>query len=263
MSRSLDEHDGIAIAQISIFPIILIGAIRILVKNGFKGGSAWFYLAIFSLARAIGCILRLATISSPTNVGLYVGWYVILGLGLGPLILVLLGMLGCVFDSINRQGHVVVKPIFQRVIHLLVMAGVALLIAGTSTATATFSGQEGLHIEYPTTAHAGIAILVVVVGLTYLQTIYAFLNQGYVSQGDHRLIIAVAICLPFLTVRLVYSCLIIIGQVKNTANLYLGTSAIMEIIVATVCLVAGFFVVGRQPKAYHDERNMEMGQGHA
>ncbi|KAJ6438990.1 hypothetical protein O9K51_08393 [Purpureocillium lavendulum] len=113
MSRPLDFYERVAIATIVVFSFYLIGGIWLCIRHGFHN-------------------LRLATIDDPTNENLYVGWLVLNGLGLGPLLSMLNGLLNRVFQGIwgNRSGAVGFRPEYQKPIDLLMLVGLILLIVG-------------------------------------------------------------------------------------------------------------------------------------
>lgn len=239
MTRPLNDYDNIAIAEVAIYAFILIGALILCKNHGFGRNAGWFYLVILSLARLIGSSLLLATVNDPSNKSLYVGWLTLNGIGLGPLILTLLGLLSRCFDSMNRKGHVVVKPIYQRLIQMLMMVAIVLLAVGGSTSTYTLTAGAP-RIQYSTESKVGIILMIAVTVLLVFQTVLAFLNQGYISQGEHRLLIAITVSLPFVIVRLAYTCLIILSGHKQTVWMYLGAGIIMEIMVAIICEAVGF-----------------------
>lgn len=238
MSRPIDNYDRIAIAEIVVYAGFLILGIFLCFKHGIAKSDGWRYAIILALARLIGSSLRLATISDPENTSLYGGWLTLNGLGLAPLILLLLGLLMRLFESINRQGHVVVKPIYQRLIQLLMLVGMVLIIVGGTQADYAFNGNDP-SIRYPSISHAGMAIFIVVFVLVVLETVMAFMNQGFVAQGEHRLFFAIFISLPFLLVRLIYGSVLIFGSVHASVWLYLGAGVIMEMAVVLVCEVIG------------------------
>ncbi|UNI21402.1 hypothetical protein JDV02_007398 [Purpureocillium takamizusanense] len=258
MGRPLDNYDHIAIASIAIWSLFLIGGVFLCIKHGFKKSSGWRYLIILSLARIIGDALRLATISDPTNEGLYIGWMTLNGLGLGPLILVLLGLLDRVFDSINRQGHVVVKPLYQRVLGVLMLVGIILLIVGGTQSDFHVGADGRPSIDYSAASKAGTGIFVAATALLCLEALLAFRNQGYVSQGEHRIILGVLASLPFVVARLAYSCLLVFGGVSSSVWLYLGLLVIMEMVVVLVCEVLGFTLDKAPPMPPKDDQEMQL-----
>lgn len=259
MGRPLDTYDDIAIATIVIFTIYLIGGIVLCIKHGFFKSSGWRFLIILALARLIGSSLRLATINDPTNESLYIGWATLNGLGLAPLILMLLGLLGRVFDSINRQGHVVVTPPFRHLIEVLMVAGMILLIVG-GTESDFFVVNDEPQVRYSGISRGGTGIFVAVTALLIIETLLAFRSQGYIAQGEHRIVIAVVICLPFVIVRLVYACIVVLGGVQSNRWLYLGMLVIMEMIVVLICEILGFTLDKAPPKPQRDPEMQSQSQ---
>ncbi|KJK76773.1 hypothetical protein H634G_07814 [Metarhizium anisopliae BRIP 53293] len=181
-----DTYDVISVVGIPIYVVFLVGAVFLSVKHGFKKSSGWRYLIVLAVARIIGFSFRLAIMDDPANTSLWIGWMTVNGLGLGPLVLVLLGLLSRVFDSVNRQGHVVLTPTHQRLVQLLVL----------------------------------VAIIVTI--------------------GEHRILLGVVASLPFVIVRLVYSCLTIFAGVNSNVWIYLGMGVLMEMVVVFMLEVLGF-----------------------
>ncbi|RSM17934.1 hypothetical protein CDV31_003183 [Fusarium ambrosium] len=256
MSRPLNDYDNIAIAEIAIYAFFFIGALILCKNHGFGRNAGWFYLVILSLARLIGSSLLLASVNDPNNTSLYIGWLTLNGIGLGPLILTLLGLLSRSFDSMNRKGHVIVKPIHQRAIQLLMLVAIILLAVGGSNSNYTLNAGAP-KIQYSTESKVGVILMIVVMVLLVLQTVLAFRNQGYISQGEHRLLIAITASLPFVIVRLAYTCLLILGGHKQTVWTYLGAGVIMEIMVAIICEAVGFTLDKAPEPAKYDEVPMK------
>lgn len=256
MGRDLTSYDKISIGEIVIYSFILVGAIFLCIKHGISRSAGWRFLIILALARLIGPAMELATINDPTNQSLYIGWLVLNGVGFGPLILMLLGLLSRSFESINRQGHVVVKPLYLRVIQLLMLVAMILLIVGGTTGKYTIVNGKP-KIDYPTESKVGVILMVVVLVLLILETLIVFRNQGYVSQGEHRILVAVAASIPFVIVRLIYTCYLILGNHSQSVWLYLGAGVIMEMIVALICEVVGFSLQKAPPKPEKLELELE------
>ncbi|KJZ72865.1 hypothetical protein HIM_07809 [Hirsutella minnesotensis 3608] len=259
MTRPLDAYDDIAIATIVVYSACFVGAVFLCFKHGLARSSGWSSLMLLSVARLIGSALRLSYVSQPTNVGLYIGWMTLNNIGLGPLILILLGLLGRVFQSINRQGHVVVKPTYHRLTEILMLVAIILIAVGGSQSNYSFDRGQ-LVIQYSSTSHAGLGLAIVVLALLFAELFLAFRNQGYVAQGEHRIILAVVISLPFVIVRLIYSCLVVFGGVRPDVWIYLGMLVIMEMIVVLICEVLGF-TLGKAPPAPSKEDHEMLARG--
>ncbi|KAJ6445373.1 acetyltransferase (GNAT) domain-containing protein [Purpureocillium lavendulum] len=243
MSRPLDFYDRVAIATIVVFSFYLIGGVWLSVKHGFQKSSGWRFLIILSLARLIGSSLRLATIDDPTNENLYVGWMVLNGLGLGPLVAMLTGVLNRAFEGIweNRGGAFVFRPAYQKPVDLLMLVGLILVIVGGTESDFNVPADgANPSIDYAGLTVAGIAIFVAVTGILLLEVALAAINWTYVSRGEHRIVGTVAAALPFVIVRLVYSCIEVFGDVTPSRGEYLGMFVIMEMIIVFMCEVLGF-----------------------
>lgn len=259
MKRSFDTYAGISVAQIVLYTFFLAGAILLSIKHGFLKSSGWRYLIVLALARLIGGSMYLATLSDPTNTSLYIGWLTLNGLGLGPLVLMLMGLLSRVFESINRQGHVFVRPPVLKAVQLLMIAAVVLIIVGGTRSTFGFPNGK-LVVHYNILSEIGTGLMIAVIAILGFVIGVAFLNQGYVSQGEHRIIFVTAASYPFILVRLAYSCILIFGQTRGSAYLNLGMSFIPEIIVVIMCQILGFSL-DKVPAPNQNDRDEESQSG--
>ncbi|KAJ9417411.1 hypothetical protein FOXG_09362 [Fusarium oxysporum f. sp. lycopersici 4287] len=239
MARPMDAHDDIAIAEIVIYTFILIGALFLCKTHGFGRTAGWLYICILSLARLIGSSMLLATINDPSNTSLYVGWLTLNGLGLGPLILILLGLLSRCFDSIKRQGGRGVLPIYQRAIQLLMLAAIIIISVGGANSDYELNGSSP-SVKYNSECKIGVILMILVLVLVLGQFFLALRSQSYIADGEHRLLIAVGASLPFVVVRLAYTCALILGGHKQDVWMYLGAGIIMEMMVAIICEAVGF-----------------------
>ncbi|KAF4454101.1 hypothetical protein F53441_3338 [Fusarium austroafricanum] len=253
MAGSLNSHDDIAIAEIVVYTFLLFGALFLCKIHGFSRNAGWFYIVILSLARIIGSGLLLGTVNDPSNTSLYVGWITLNGLGLGPLILINLGLLGRCFESIKRSGGTGVQIVYQRAIQLLMLVAVILISVGSANSNYTLNGATP-KIQYSTLSKVGIILMIVVLVLVVGQFILALSNQSYIAHGERRLLIAIGASLPFMIVRLGYACALILGGHKQDTWLYLGAAVIMEMMVAIICEAVGFTL----PKAPQHTENQAM-----
>lgn len=255
MTRSLTDYDRIAIAEIAIYPFFLIGGIYLSLKHGFTKSSGWRFLIILSLARLIGASLLLATINNPNNQSLYVGYLVLNGVGFGPLVLMVLGLINRLFDSVNRQGSVVVKPRYLHAVSLLMLIAMILLVyGGTQANYSTVDGNP--KIQYTTESQVGAGLMIAVVALLLVEVVLVSRNHKYISAGERRILIAVVASLPFIIVRLAYTCDLILGQKSQDVWFYLGGGVIMEIFVCLICQVTGLTLAKVPPPMSKDKDAM-------
>ncbi|ODA77278.1 hypothetical protein RJ55_06905 [Drechmeria coniospora] len=240
----LDTYERIAIACIVFYSFALIGGIALCFKHGAHKSAGWRFLIILALARLIGQSMLLGTIDDPTNESLYIGWNTLNGLGLGPLVVMLLGLLGRVFEGITavRHGNFIWRPQFTRLVELLMLVGFILIIVGGTQIDYEVqpSSAEVPAVQYSGLTVAGVAIFTAVTVILCIATSIVFFHWHDIPDGEHRIAVAVLISLPFVIVRLIYSCIEVYGDVVPSRWMYLGMFIIMEMIVVLICEALGF-----------------------
>jgi len=249
MHRSIDTYDGISIAQVAIYAPCFVAAVYLGFKHGFRKSSGWYFLIVLSLARIIGSSLRLASISDATNVNLYIGWLTLNSLGLSPLILTLLGLLGRIIEGINRGGQMLVQPKYRKLIDLLLLVAMILSIVGGTKSTYTIT-PTGTSIHYDELVRVSVGMMIGGFVLLVLEALLVASRRNLIEDGENRILLAVFLALPFVLVRLIYSGLKVFGNSSGSAWEYLGLSVIMEIIAVVICLGFGLtlHVVPQTPK---------------
>ncbi|XXG96584.1 hypothetical protein Hte_002871 [Hypoxylon texense] len=236
---ALTEQSNISIAQIVIFVPSLFLALVLAIRHGFGRSSGWFYLIAFSLARIIGASLQLATISDPTNIGLHVGAATLQNIGLSPLIMVMLGLIGRALGTIQNSTTSLISQKRMRLIHVIALVGLILSAIGGSNSGSDLS-KTGVYTVSSLT-QAGIGLLIAAYVLLVLTTIVVATQISYVESGEKRLVLAVGLSLPFLLIRLAYSAESVYGhnssfnQISGNINIQLGMAVIMEMIVTAIC----------------------------
>ncbi|KAI1168057.1 hypothetical protein F5B18DRAFT_346534 [Nemania serpens] len=239
----LTEHNGISIAQIVVFIPALAVSIFLSIRHGFGRNAGWFLLIIFSLARVVGASLQLATIAQPGNLSLYFGALTLQGVGLSDLIVVLLALINRAVTSIEKARSAVINPNVLRGTQILVLVALILNAVGGSNSGTQFA-QTGKYVVSPLT-QAGIALTIAGFALLVFATFIVGKNVAHAEPGEKRIVGAVALSLPFLLVRLIYSA---IGTYQpNSAfnsrtgdvNIFLGTAVIEEIIIVVILEAMG------------------------
>jgi len=258
----LSVRHQISIALIPIYSLFLLIGIFLAIRHGFGRNAGWLYLILLSLIRLIGASLDLATINDPTNIDLFIGGATLQSIGLSALILLLLGLVGRVLASAAQtrpQAASIITPRRLRLVQTIVIVGLALgIAAGVKAGTNVAQNGPGSFNSKTSLAKASVALMIVgfvaVVGVTALVAVYS--RGGVIPAGDGRLLLAIALSLPFVLVRLVYSCVSTFGNDKRfgglTGDVYvrLGMSIIMEIVVVLICEAAGL-TLEKAPK-HHD-----------
>ncbi|TWU72617.1 hypothetical protein ED733_003982 [Metarhizium rileyi] len=253
---NLDTYDVISVVGIPIYVVFLVCAVFLSIKHGFAQSSGWRYLIVLALARIVGFSFRLAIMSDPSDTSLWIGWMVLNSLGLGPLILVLLGLLSRVFESITRQDHVVLTATHRRLIQLLVVVAIVVtVIGGTQSDFVVRNGA--IEVDYATACDVGVGLMIAVVVLLCLETLVAFRNQCYVAKDEHRILLGVVVSLPFVIVRLLYSCVSVFAGVNTNVWVYLGMGVLMEMIVVFMLEALGF-TLDKTPREPEDDCDPEL-----
>ncbi|KAI1752406.1 hypothetical protein F4782DRAFT_501720 [Xylaria castorea] len=237
----LTTHNIISIVQIIFFIPFLAIAIFLCIRHGFGHNAGWILLIIFSLARLIGASLQLATIAQPKNISLYIGVLTLQSIGLSNFIILMFAMLNRALESIEKARSTVLYPRILQYVQLLVLISLILGAVGSST---TSYGETGVY-KVSTLSQAGVGLTIAEFGLLVLATVVVGLNVSYAEPGEKRIVLAVALSLPFLFVRVLYSA---IGTFQPgsafsvlTGNIYifLGTVVIEEIIIVLIIEAMG------------------------
>jgi hypothetical protein len=248
----LTELNKISIAQIAFFSISLVAAIILATRHGWGRASGWLFLVLVSFIRILGGALQLATISDPTNIGLAIGASTLQGIGLTALILVMLGFLSRVLESIRLTHETFFTPRHVRLVQLLVMVALILSIVGGSKlgSVVTQAIKEGKQsYDIPVETKAGVGLMIAAFALLTLGTIRTSMQINYAEPGEKRLILANALALPFVLVRLVYSALVTFDNSNadfrsfngsvHYADYLLGMAVVMEMVAVAIFEIIG------------------------
>ncbi len=206
----LTKLNDISIAQICVYTPALLVAILLASRHGFGRNAGWLFLILFSLIRILGAALELATINDPTNLNLIVASSTLQNVGLSPLILVMLGLVGRVLASISNNRVPFLQPRVLRLVQVLVLVGLILGIVGGSELSGIIAksiSQGGAPTSYtvPTESQAGLGLMIAGYGLLVIATLTLATEIRSADDGDKRLLGAVALALPFVLVRLIFS----------------------------------------------------------
>ncbi|HEX4172274.1 MAG TPA: hypothetical protein VHY82_07325, partial [Acetobacteraceae bacterium] len=148
--------------------------------------------------------MQLATISDPTNESLYIGYAILQNIGLSPLMLATLGLLSRLLDNINRTHRTLINTRILKFIELIIMVALILGIVGGVNASDNLTSSGGKYTP-GSLSKAGTALFIVCYVAIVICTILIFFSISHASHGEKRIFFAVALALPFLLVRLVYS----------------------------------------------------------
>jgi hypothetical protein len=281
---NLTTVNKISIAELAVYTPALAIAFLLSWRHGFGRNAGWLYLIIFSVARLLGAALQLATIDQPTNTGLLTGAATLQNVGLSPLLLTALGLLGRVIESARHgsgSAELLPSPRILRLVQTVVLVGLILGIVGgvklgvkvsDAAADAARTGRPFAYPPTPTESTAGLALLVAGFGLLAGATALCALHVRSAERGERRLLGAVAAALPFILVRVIYSCMSTFannpdfrqfgGSGGDTAASYLiGMAVVMEMVAVAIFEGVGL-TLRRIPKGERKtvDANIPMGR---
>lgn len=272
----LTELNRVSIAEIAVYTPALAVALVLASRHGFKRSSGWLYLIIFSVIRIVGSALDLATINDPSNLSLLVGANTLQSIGLSPLILVNLGLLTRVLTSIQQTHDTYITPRMMRLVQIVVILGLILgIVGGTQLSSvigdAIASGNP--HYTMPVESVAGLALMIAGFGLLVIACAITATQVGAAEPGEKRVLAGIALAVPFVLVRLIFSAMStftdnlnfrpFVGTAEYT-SLLIGMAVVMEMCAVAVLETMGLTLQRMQRPAVasgrvRDDRNIPLG----
>ncbi|MCJ1471674.1 hypothetical protein MMC13_000314 [Lambiella insularis] len=197
----IDSREGLSIAELVFYVPGLFLAAFVAFRHGFGRESGWIFLVILSLIRIIGSICEIVSVSSPSQ-GVDECYIILASVGLSPLILAMLGLLKRVHQSMSTGSFL--PP---RILNLLGIIPIVALILAIVGGTDQSSSNPGTVSTGVTLSRVGVVLFMVVFVVLALITLATFFKFRSITSGEDRVLIAIALAVPFLFVRLIYSLL--------------------------------------------------------
>ncbi|KAK4935516.1 hypothetical protein LTR10_023427 [Elasticomyces elasticus] len=195
--------DGVAVWKLIYYVPTLFASIFVAHRHGFAKGSGWIYLTIFCIVQIVGSIAQIVLISDPQSHGANTTALICSVLGLSPLLLASLDLLGRIYYTLLRQPW---STIFSLVILKLVQTpaavGLILCIVGATSA------NSPTVIDDQVTVKIGVVLFTAVFAILCLLCLIASVLERKTKRREGEaqcIIVAVAMALPFLLVRLIYA----------------------------------------------------------
>lgn len=239
----LSEFNYISVVQILVYVPIVAISIILCLRHGWGAEAGWSLLLFFSLSRVVGASLQLATTAQPHNIGLLFGALTLQGVGVSDLIILLLALIKRALVGIERARSTIIQPRVLSYTQLFVLVGVILTAIGGSN-TGSHYAKTGEY-EVSSLSQAGLALTLAGYTLTVATTAVVGLNISHAEPGEKRLVLAVALSLPFLLVRLIYSAGDVFGHnptfrlTTGSITIFLGLAVIEEIAIAVIVAIIG------------------------
>ena len=228
---ALTSWNAVSIVELVIYTHALFISIYLWARHGFGRNVAWIYLMAFTIIRVVGASLQLATIGSQDSIDLQTAVARLSYIGLSPLLLTTFCLLKRVNESIEKSYNTGLTPLRFKLIRIPIIIALILVIVGVSASAADLI-ETGFYTIQVTTK-VGVALFILVFATIVLITGVFILHYAYVEVGQRRLLIAVAVSLPFIFVRLIYTILVTFTSLKGFSIIdgnvvAAGCTAVME-----------------------------------
>jgi hypothetical protein len=236
-NMAISYRNGVAIGELVVYIPSFFIALLLTFRHGFRKSSGWYFLIVFSLARIIGPCMQLAAIKNP-SVSLYTGALILQNVGLSPLILATLGLLSRVIESINRTHRTFIQTRMLKLVEIISLVGLILGIVGGINASDSFT-TTGNWVP-GSLSKVGNALFIVSYAALLMASIITSFSISYAEDGEKRILLGIAIALPFLFVRLLYAIISTFTHSKRfssftgSVTILLCMSLLMELVVVVV-----------------------------
>ncbi|KAF7984793.1 hypothetical protein HWV62_11792 [Athelia sp. TMB] len=251
---SLDDFGRIAIAVAILYIPVLITAVFLVCRHGFKRDAGWIFLVIFSTIRIVGGgTMVAAELIRPINKTVYEVALIMESMGLQPLLMTTLGFLRTI--GAGSFGENPRTTQLWRLLGILSTVALGLTIYGGTNSTSTDPSTLSESNKY---RHIGsllfLALYLLLLGIHAM----AWAKSSTLMRNRRTLLKAISCALPFLGVRCLYGILnsysgslINTDDAPNTSKLarfnmvtgsweiYLVMSVLMEACACLIYIVAG------------------------
>lgn len=240
---SWHARDTIALVELIFYIPFLFVSAFVCFRHGFSRSSGWLYTLVLCIVRIVGGIMQFIS-RNDHSTGLLQTIMVLDSVGLSPLLLATLGLLSRFVDFINTASTPRFTMRHFRVLQLALFLGMILAIVGGKNISVNASGTY----EIPTESKVGCALYIVgYVGITFM-FLLSVRRVSLVPGKERRVPLAIALALPFILVRLLYSVLSVFlhnhlfSMATGSSPVRFGMAVIEELIVVAVYAILGLFV---------------------
>ncbi|EPE33719.1 hypothetical protein GLAREA_06732 [Glarea lozoyensis ATCC 20868] len=241
---TLTYRNGLSIGEIIVYSPALLASIYLMIRHGLSRSAGWYFLVIFSLARIIGSSMQLATINDPTSVSLQSGSAILLNIGFSPLMLATLGLLSRLVANIEKSTRMIITTRHLKMIETIISVGLILGIVG-GIESGEDASKPPYHYAIHTLTKVSVILFIISYAATVLATILTSFHVPAADAGEHRILYAVGFSLPFLLIRLIYSCFSTFthnkhfGVLSGSPTVLLCVALLEELIVTVTYLSIG------------------------
>ncbi|RDW94675.1 hypothetical protein BP5796_00438 [Coleophoma crateriformis] len=239
---TLSYRNAVSIAELIVYLPSLAVALLLCTRHGFGRSSTFWFLVIFTLARVVGPGMELATMSDPTNVSLYEGVVILQSIGLSPLMMSTTALLSRLLGNIQKSTNTFLKTRMLQLVELVILVALILgIVGGIQSSNGIAQGSY-----HPNALNkVGVALFIACFAVIVMATIALSFSVAHADQGEKRILAAVAISLPFMLVRLIYSIMVTyttakaFNQLTGSVTVLLCVALIEEFIIVVIYEAVG------------------------
>ncbi|KZP28442.1 hypothetical protein FIBSPDRAFT_927577 [Athelia psychrophila] len=251
---TLDSFGKIGIAVAVLYIPVLITAIFLVCRHGFKRDAGWIFLVIFSVVRiAGGGAMASAELIRPINKTNYEIALILEGLGLQPLLMTTLGFMRTIGKGSFGDSPMATQ--MWRVLTILSAAALGLVVYGGINSTSTDPSTLASSTKY---RHIGSFLFLALYLLLLALHAFAWMRFSTLMRNRRTLLKAISCAMPFIGIRCAYGLLnSYSGSLLNTTGapntstlhrfnmvtgsweIYLVMSVLMEACACVIYVVAG------------------------
>ncbi|OAL43455.1 hypothetical protein IQ07DRAFT_580042 [Pyrenochaeta sp. DS3sAY3a] len=260
-------RDIIAVVQLAFYIPAALLATLVCFRHGFISVSGWLYTIALCIVRIGGAICQFLLHINQTR-GLVETTLVFDSIGLCPLLMATLGILGRSISSADTKSSYIATPKSFLPIQLIILTSLILGIIGATTPHL----QPHNIIEFNSTAKASVIFYIVAYAGILITYSFSIPHARLLPRQERKISLALLVALPFIFVRLAYAaCAIfmhtrVFSVVRGNEAVYGGMAIVEEFIVIAMYIALGFALesvpeVGRETNpAQGNGRRKERGK---
>ncbi|MCJ1467284.1 hypothetical protein MMC07_005908 [Pseudocyphellaria aurata] len=242
----LNSQESIAIAELVLYPFVLVAIIFVLIRHGTKTQTGFVLLASFTVVRLVGAGFGIAAVKNPTKSN--ITWAAILqAVGLSPLIMSSAALLKRVIDQTSTHvrsdpdtgkvnsilPRIPIVGLFYRMINSRATASArrsrviqtlqfgvtiafVLFIVGATRETSSSSSKRS---SGQAITKAGLVVLVAMYVILVLLAAMSASEFDGIPAGEKRILVAVLLAMPLLAVRVLWSILSVFTHIHTFSGI--------------------------------------------
>ncbi|KAK8163166.1 hypothetical protein BKA80DRAFT_310585 [Phyllosticta citrichinensis] len=218
------------------------------IRHGFRSSSGWRFLLTFILVRLLSSSFQLATINDQHNKSLYTAEWVLLASALSPFELMALGLLSRALGSIERVRGVGFVRITTRHIQWMELLNTVAFVLGIVGGVKAGKSYDSTKYAVPASQTESKVAIILLIVILVVATALTAQQIGFAEPGEKRIVVAVAVSLLFMFVRIMYSAVgmfntsetVGFSPVWGSVALLFGMGVSMELAVVFIYLAVGW-----------------------